>query len=239
MIIKQYNDMQQLVLDIKSTDNYILADGYLRHKKLLSIVVALGLHVSIFCVVTFSHPSPPMSLDQLNVDLIAQGSPEFAIPSKELIDTHDQPVDDQKIEEPKPIIEDTKSEALPTKIEKPKIKALKKQSVSSPQKKIGLADGQQMNEGMTQYTYGALVIAQIQSKKFYPSTARQQGIRGTAKVRFTINSTGHVSSFAIVEPSGSDILDQAAKDIVLSIELPPPPNGSFSGTTNINFNILR
>ncbi|MDO9414965.1 cell envelope integrity protein TolA [Pararhizobium sp.] len=48
----------------------------------------------------------------------------------------------------------------------------------------------------------------------YPSAAQRERLRGTALVRFTVNSGGGVSGVSIARSAGSSILDQAAMDTV-------------------------
>jgi protein TonB len=88
---------------------------------------------------------------------------------------------------------------------------------------------------MSRASYAALVVAQIQARKFYPANARA----GAVVFSLAIGSSGTVTQFRITRSSGSDVLDQAARQIVTSIHPPPPPGGSFSGSATLRFDMLR
>jgi protein TonB len=90
--------------------------------------------------------------------------------------------------------------------------------------------------GMSRASYAALVLAQIQARKFYPPSARAGGAVGFS---LAIGPSGSVTQFRITRSSGSDVLDQAARQIVTSIHPPPPPRGSFSGAATLRFDALR
>ena len=88
-------------------------------------------------------------------------------------------------------------------------------------------------------SYGAIVMAKINAAKFYPAAARSSGVTGIVGVQFNIDALGKVVSAHVIRSSGHDLLDQAALDILRSLDLPPPPAGSFSANTNIKFTLVR
>ena len=88
-------------------------------------------------------------------------------------------------------------------------------------------------------SYGAIVMAKINAAKFYPAAARSSGVTGIVGVQFNIDALGKVISAHVIRSSGHDLLDQAALDILRSLDLPPPPAGSFSANTNIKFTLVR
>ena len=88
-------------------------------------------------------------------------------------------------------------------------------------------------------SYGAIVMAKINAAKFYPAAARSSGVTGIVGVQFNIDALGKVVSAHVIRSSGHDLLDQAALDILRSLDLPPPPAGSFSANTNIKFTLMR
>ncbi|WP_170153190.1 TonB family protein [Roseiarcus fermentans] len=90
---------------------------------------------------------------------------------------------------------------------------------------------------MSRSNYGALVIAEIQARKYFPESARARGSTGAVGVAFTIGPSGRVSSVSVVRSSGVAELDAAARRIVQSIAPPPPPGGSFSASATIRFNV--
>lgn len=100
----------------------------------------------------------------------------------------------------------------------------------------GRAAGASQAGGMSRASYAALVVAQIQARKFYPAGARAGG---AVAFSLAIGPSGSVTRFRITRSSGSDALDQAARQIVTSIHPPPPPGGSFSGSAILRFGTVR
>ena len=88
-------------------------------------------------------------------------------------------------------------------------------------------------------SYGAIVMAKINAAKFYPAAARSSGVTGIVGVQFNIDALGKVISAHVIRSSGHDLLNQAALEILRSLDLPPPPAGSFSANTNIKFTLMR
>jgi protein TonB len=79
------------------------------------------------------------------------------------------------------------------------------------------------------------VVAQIRAHKFYPATALDAHESGDVGVLFVVASSGRIASVMITRSSGAATLDQAARTIIDAIELPPPPGGSYSGSTQLDF----
>jgi periplasmic protein TonB len=90
---------------------------------------------------------------------------------------------------------------------------------------------------MSQSAYASLVSAQINANKVYPSLAREQGISGVVNIAFTISRAGRVQNAIVTRSSGSAVLDTSAKQAVLAIALPPPPEGRFSSSVPIRFGL--
>lgn len=91
--------------------------------------------------------------------------------------------------------------------------------------------------GMSQVSYGALISAQINARKFYPASARTEEATGAVGVAFTIGSSGRTKSANVIRSSGNTALDSAARQAVLSVSAPPPPQGLFNGSINVRFNL--
>ncbi|MBX9844175.1 MAG: energy transducer TonB [Xanthobacteraceae bacterium] len=85
--------------------------------------------------------------------------------------------------------------------------------------------------------YRALLVAELNRRKFYPSGARDQ--RGVVVVTFAIGSSGGVTSFRITRSSGVSALDGAVLQMMRSVSLPPPPGGSFRATVPVHFDLMR
>ncbi len=90
---------------------------------------------------------------------------------------------------------------------------------------------------MSQSAYASLVSAQINAHKTYPSLAREQGISGVVNIAFKIGRAGRVHSAIVTKSSGSSVLDSSAKQAVLAIALPPPPDGQFSSSVPIRYGL--
>ncbi|MCX7791506.1 MAG: energy transducer TonB [Chloroflexaceae bacterium] len=76
--------------------------------------------------------------------------------------------------------------------------------------------------------YLALVRARLQQELRFPIAAREQGLSGTAHIRFEIASDGQVSAVTLVRSSGQPSLDREALALPRRVSpLPPPPNGTL------------
>ena len=91
--------------------------------------------------------------------------------------------------------------------------------------------------GMSPATYGRKVLMLIQAHKFYPAQARARGAIGTVGLSFAVSASGHVSGVSVTRSSGSSILDSAARRTVMSVHAPPPPHGTFHGSTSIHYSL--
>jgi TonB family protein len=91
--------------------------------------------------------------------------------------------------------------------------------------------------GAASANYRALVMAELNRRKFYPSGAREQ--RGVVVVTFAIGSSGGVTNFSITRSSGVSALDGAVLQMMRSVSLPPPPGGSFRATVPVHFDLPR
>ncbi len=64
----------------------------------------------------------------------------------------------------------------------------------------------------------SLELRQLMDKyKVYPVMARKMGIQGRVMVRFTLDRSGAVQSFEVIQPAGAEILNSAAKELVKKI----------------------
>jgi len=69
------------------------------------------------------------------------------------------------------------------------------------------------------------LAAWLQSHKTYPALARRTGDQGRVVVHFTVDREGRVTVVALVQSSGSAVLDEAAEALLRSARLPPFPAG--------------
>ncbi len=82
--------------------------------------------------------------------------------------------------------------------------------------------------------YKGRVVAHLRRYKAYPAEARRRGIKGLARVRFTINSAGRVINSRLVSSSGSAILDRGARATIRRANpFPSLPKGL--GKTRMTF----
>jgi protein TonB len=69
------------------------------------------------------------------------------------------------------------------------------------------------------------VVKLVARKQVYPRAALSREIEGTAKVQLTIDRTGHVTSYDVVQPTGHPELDEDIPKLVKRIDpLPQPPS---------------
>ena len=71
--------------------------------------------------------------------------------------------------------------------------------------------------------YLAKVRDTIDYNKQYPHRARMRRQEGTVKVSFWINAAGRAEKVAVVESSGSRILDRATQELVSRLRFDAPP----------------
>lgn len=100
----------------------------------------------------------------------------------------------------------------------------------------GAANGSESG-GLSRADYGAQLIAELNSHRFYPAAARAEGATGSVGVRFTVGPNGRVTSQTVTRSSGNAALDSAAHAIMSAINAPPPPGGHYSNSTNIRFHL--
>jgi protein TonB len=60
----------------------------------------------------------------------------------------------------------------------------------------------------------AAIESAIRRHKNYPRLARERGIEGVVRLRFTLNPTGAVDKIEILQSSGSEVLDNASVQAV-------------------------
>jgi len=86
-------------------------------------------------------------------------------------------------------------------------------------------------------SYAALLSAELNRHKIYPSAARAAGVTGSVGVAITVGPSGDVISHAITRSSGSADLDGAVEAMMAAVRAPPPPDGFFRTSTTVNFRI--
>ena len=70
----------------------------------------------------------------------------------------------------------------------------------------------------------AMVIAK---KQVYPRSALMREIEGSAKVKVTVDASGKIVNYEIVQPTGQSVLDREIPRLIKRIDpLPKPPAGA-------------
>jgi protein TonB len=71
--------------------------------------------------------------------------------------------------------------------------------------------------------WAAAVSGWLSSRKVYPEEARRRGDEGNVSVRFTVDRSGRVVEAAIVNASGSTLLNEAALGLLRQAIFPAFP----------------
>jgi len=112
--------------------------------------------------------------------------------------------------------------------------ALSSAPASAEVRTAGAADGEQALRA-ARASYRALVSAEINRHKHYPTAARERGEVGVVALTFVVGPTGAIVSHALRRSSGSSALDAAAEAMLEASRAPPPPGGRFNGSIDIDF----
>jgi protein TonB len=79
--------------------------------------------------------------------------------------------------------------------------------------------------------YIARLIAHLNKYQHYPYEARVRREQGTVRLRFQMDRTGHVLSFAVVGSSGVPALDNEALEMIQRAQPLPPVPAAYPGAT--------
>jgi TonB family protein len=218
--------------------------------KHLPLILSVLLHLLVIVPFVFGATPPqqeivyainigiaPAEGDTLDEDMSEESLAQDAVAAavKEQADTPD-PVD--PIEAAKTI--DETAEALEAKKEEEKKKEEQQKSEVDQKeqaaaddafkKHMGVENGVKENAGMTSAEYASLVKKEIEKKRKRPDKA----MFGVVNIAFCINKEGRAENISIVKSTKHE-LEPTARMIIASIEVPPPPGGSFTGTIAIKF----
>ena len=178
-------------------------------------------------------------IDAIEIGIEREAQEPEPIPVTEQFDPPEPTMVEPAMEEappPEPVVE-LPVEQPPPQPPKPMVEPQKSPIIKN---KPAVLPGLKAEEvAAARASYGAIVMAKINAAKFYPAAARSSGVTGIVGVQFNIDALGKVISAHVIRSSGHDLLDQAALDILRSLDLPPPPAGSFSANTNIKFTLVR
>ena len=140
---------------------------------------------------------------------------------------------------PQPIIKqsDAAHEADIKKTEnEPKVKKLEQELVQAILQSRGqLSENKEAILAKKQQVYMQQLLAHIESRKYYPRSARSRGIEGNVQVSFELLADGSIKSLQVTE--GRSVLQKATRQAVQSsIPLPLPP-AELSVPRKIEFSI--
>lgn len=106
-------------------------------------------------------------------------------------------------------------------------------------RQAGVRDGAGEAQRMSKAAYAAVVAAELNRHKHYPSSARQAGSSGAVGVTFIIGPSGSISGHAITHSSGDGAIDAAVREMLAASHPPPPPGGFFRGQVTISFDLTH
>ncbi|MGO8738000.1 energy transducer TonB [Rhodoblastus sp.] len=196
----------------------------------------------------------------LGVDVVAQGelafeageapapdspvvSPPVAEPAAEAAQAQRQEVarNEPQKAPPAPATDDS-GKNPPLAKDQPQPRQAQAQATPQPAQaaasRLGAENSREAVSSSSRRRYTALVSAEINRHKFYPSAARGKG-GGMVGITFEIGADGALLRQQTTRTSGDDLLDEAARKMVASANFPAPPGGRFFGKIEINFRLRK
>jgi len=182
-------------------------------------------------------------------------------PEMEPVPTPDEPVaaiepPQPAPEVPSPVVEPPPSPAPPKPIVKPPPKPVRRhleQAAPSPTPTSSQPTPAAIAAPQTAYAptpvpapvpssevspgYRALLSAWLDSHKRYPDSARQRGEEGRAILRFAVDRSGRVLSFAVAQSSGFPDIDASIEEMMRNATLPPFPAGMTQQRIDVSVTI--
>ncbi|MDD2358023.1 MAG: energy transducer TonB [Thiovulaceae bacterium] len=198
-----------------------------------SIAFSTALHVAIGAVVVYfmfvTHTPPKPKVIPITIMTLPSTPKTKPSPSKV------QPV--QKLQPPKelvkqkPVVQDTKPTpiALPKPLPKPveeKLVEKPKELVKPVEPALKAPKSEPKITGVDtkniKSKYLGALYQSIDKLKVYPKNAKRLGQSGTAKVTFTVLADGTITNISINGGSGFEMLDDAAKKILITLAKTAP-----------------
>jgi protein TonB len=130
--------------------------------------------------------------------------------------------------EPDPQIQDKENPVEAR--EKADSKASSAADESFASRAVGVQNGLRSGGGASRAAYAAALKKEITRRKRRPDA----DAHGAVTIAFVIGPAGAPTSITI-EGEPHPVLADAARWIIASVQMPPPPGGSFSGTVSIKF----
>lgn len=83
------------------------------------------------------------------------------------------------------------------------------------------------------------ILKQIERKKFYPKSALRYQLEGLVKVKFEISPEGHVTNAHLGETQADAILNEAALQLIRTLDLPKPKAGPILLEVPIQYRLTQ
>ena len=150
-------------------------------------------------------------------------------PKAEVMEAAVKPPEEPRPVEPPPPEQKPETPVIQTEVA-PAAQATAAAEETFAHRNVGVENGVREGGGVTKAAYAAAVKKEITKNR-----RRAAGsMHGTVSVSFVIGPVGKVETIQIVKAI-NPTLDETARSIVASIQVPPPPGGTFSGTIAIKF----
>jgi periplasmic protein TonB len=94
-----------------------------------------------------------------------------------------------------------------------------------------------MDEARSSPAWLAGVNEWLLAHRSYPEMARRLGQEGAVGVRFTVDRDGRVLNVSLVRSSGSEVLDQAAQEMLRNARLPAFPSDILQAQQTVTISI--
>lgn len=206
----------------------------------ISLLVSMALHAAVFAAIAVlfgdTATGPAESSSTLHVSVISS-APADDIPrdNPDLNTIKQPPLPQRVVQQPAPSPEVIKVRTAPAKTNNvhkhenaSKPTPISSKQLASNHKGADVKEKkpkQVANSG--RYTrssrdYRSTLLRLIERHKYYPLSARRNGIEGTCKVSFTVSSNGSIRGITLARSSGTTILDQAAIQTIQRIGQAPP-----------------
>ncbi len=123
--------------------------------------------------------------------------------------------------------------AQPTQYVRPSVNTIAAVPMEAPQSS-GSADGKARAQEI-QARYTQQISLWIDRHKIYPDAAREKGQKGQVLVRIRVDRQGNIKFSAIETPTGYDLIDQAALQMIQRANPLPAPPADYPGGNMIEF----
>jgi len=130
-------------------------------------------------------------------------------------------------------------ETKPPPKPKPRPKPSPAAKVSAPAAAAtrGVESGAGETTAASRASYGSRLAEEVARHKVYPQSARERGVEASVGVRVTVGADGRIVSHALIRPSGDADIDAEVQTMLAAVVAPPPPDGHFTASLTIRFDL--